>query len=466
MPDGTLNQPLQDVTLRPHQQELVDQVVNATPPARFLLSSPTGAGKAAALTASAGALRAKRGELRCLVIVPATLAAMWQDQLRRFGGLEAMVMTPQAYRRLQAETGGNVNVWSTVSYVVASIDFLKSDDRMDEVLSAKWDLVILDEVHRSTKSSQRGDVAEKIWSDSRIPIAAAATAVPNLPEWLALDARTTKVHWSLAALLKEGRVSQRRIHTISYTHSEAERQVAARVDDLVRQMPKHQSAQFTAQLLVRRLGSSMFALEQTLRRLLTVETFGDTDLNDWSADDIGEDADNTEVANSAQIDRPAGEHILALLEAEPSDTKWECCFQLLSSRGIGRTCSGIIFTDYADTAEYLEYLAKNRALNVFLLTGASTAEQRERALDQARNTPSLLIATGALEGMDIRFTNQVIHYDLPWNPRALEQRIGRVERVGSQFETFDHYYILEQSAAGDTLSSLMDKLRTIEDEWK
>src|SRR5205807_191203 len=119
-----------------------------------------------------------------------------------------------------------------------------------------------------------------------------------------------------------------------------------------------------------------------------------------------------------------------------------------------------------DTAEYLEYLAKSRALNVFLLTGASTAEQRERALHQARSTPSLLVVTGALEGTDIAFTNQVIHYDLPWNPRVLQQRIGRVERIASQFEAFDHYYILEKGTASDALTRLMDKLRTIEEEWK
>lgn len=466
MPNGTTNQLSQTVTLRPYQQELVNQVVNAILPARFLLSSPPGAGKAAALAAVAGALESKRGGLRCLAIVPAPLAAMWQEQLTRFGGFEPVMMTPQTYRGLQAETGWNVNVWSTVSCVVASIDFLKSDDRMDEVLAAKWDLVILDEVHLCTKSTQRGDVAEKTWNASCVAIVAAATAMPNLPEWLASDARTTRVHWSLAALLKEGKVPQRRTHTITYTPSESERQVAARVADLVRQMPNDQRAQLTARLLLRRLGSSMYALEQTLRRLLTVKTFGDTDLNDWSSDDIEEDADDTAVANSVQIDRPTGEHILALLEGEPSDSKWECCFQLLRSRDIGKTCSGIIFTDYADTAEYLEYLAKSRDLNAFLLTGASTAEQRESTLHQARTTPSILIATGALEGIDIRFTNQVIHYDMPWNPRALEQRIGRVERVGSPFETFDHYYIIEQSAASDTLARLMDKLRTIEEEWK
>lgn len=466
MPNGTTGRQSETVTLRPHQQELVNQVVSAAPPARFLLSSPPGAGKAAALAASAGALQAKRGGLRCLAIVPAALTAMWQDQLMRFGGLEAVLMTPQTYRRLQAETGGNVNVWSTVSCVVASIDFLKSDGRMDEVLAADWDLVILDEVHHCTKSTQRGDVAENIWNGPRVAIAAAATATPNPIEWLAADARTTRVHWNNAALFNQGRVPQRRVHTINYTPSESERQVAARVTDLVRQMPQDQPSQFTAHLLIRRLASSMYALEQTLRRLLTVQTFGDTDLNDWSSDDIETDADDTVVANSVRIDRPAAEQILALLEGEPADSKWECCFQLLRSRDVGTTDSAIIFTDYADTAEYLEYLAKSRALNVFLLTGSSTAEHRERNLHQARSTPSLLIVTGAIEGTDLAFTNQVIHYDLPWNPRALEQRIGRVERVSSQFETFDHYYILDQSAASDVLARLMDKLRIIEEEWK
>jgi hypothetical protein len=75
MPDDTNTQPSQNVTLRPHQQEFVSRVLSSQPPARFLLSSPPGAGKAAALAAVAGALKAKRGGLRCLAIVPAPLAA-------------------------------------------------------------------------------------------------------------------------------------------------------------------------------------------------------------------------------------------------------------------------------------------------------------------------------------------------------------------------------------------------------
>ncbi len=209
----------------------------------------------------------------------------------------------------------------------------------------------------------------------------------------------------------------------------------------------------------------MYAFEQTLRELLTLETFAVVDLHDWSSDDAEAEADEAVVSNSVRIERQAGEEILSLLESEPKDSKWECCFQLLNSLQIGKTCSGIMFTDYADTAEYLEYLVKSRGLNVCLITGAASAEARERALNEARSNPALLIATAASEGMHFTFTNQIIHYDVPWNPRALEQRIGRVERIGSKFDVFDHYYI-QESATGNVLTSLMEKLQAIEQEWK
>jgi ERCC4-related helicase len=335
---------------------------------------------------------------------------------------------------------------------------------MAGVLSADWDLVLLDEAHRSTDSTQRGEVARDIWNAPGVAIAVATTGLPNNPAWLAEDARTTKVHWKMVDLIGQKVMPQRRIHTLFYTASESERQIVGRIQELIVQ---NQQTQFVASLLLRRLNSSMYAFEQTLRELLALETFAVVDLHDWSSDDAEEEADHAVTGRSSGIDRHAGEEILSLLESEPKDSKWECCFQLLSGREIGKSCSGVLFTDYADTAEYLEYLARSRGLNVFLITGMVRPEARQHALHQAGSNPALLIATGTVEGMDFAFTNQVIHYDLPCNPRAFLQCIGRVERVASQFETFDHYYILEQgSAAGEALSRLMEKVQAIEQEWK
>lgn len=202
----------------PYQMAFIEQLVTAVPPARFLLTAPPGSGKTVALVAAAKALKAKRGTLRCLSIAPAPLALMWQEQLLRFGGLETVAMAPQTYRRLQAESGTGVNVWSKVSSAVASIDFLKAAGRMDEVLGAGWDLVLLDEAHRSTNSTQRGEVSRDIWNASNVAIAVATIQLSNHPAWLAEDARTTKVHWKLADLIGRKVMPERRIHTTPTHH--------------------------------------------------------------------------------------------------------------------------------------------------------------------------------------------------------------------------------------------------------
>jgi CBS domain-containing protein len=77
-----------------------------------------------------------------------------------------------------------------------------------------------------------------------------------------------------------------------------------------------------------------------------------------------------------------------------------------------------------------------------------------------------VMENGEVLGMDFAFTNQIIHYDIPWNPRTFLQRIGRVERVASRFESFDHYCFLEQNAASGTLERLLEKVQAIEQEWK
>jgi superfamily II DNA/RNA helicase len=171
------------------------------------------------------------------------------------------------------------------------------------------------------------------------------------------------------------------------------------------------------------------------------------------------------VSKGIRINREAAEQIITLLEAGSKDSKWECCEELLKERGIGETCSGIIFTDFADTAQYLEYLATSRGLKTFSITASTSFEQRQLTLDDARNVPSIFIVTaGAAEGLPLAYTNQVIHYDLPWDPMALLQRYGRVERLGSQFQEIYHYYLVAQESPVEArLEHLLNDLRNLEE---
>ena len=463
MPEKVKERTAAGVALTPYQEDFVDRVVSAPPPARFVLLAPPGAGKTIALACVAERLKQSQGTLRCLVIAPAALVALWREQLMRFAGTNALAMTPQAYRQLQSESEAGVNVWSQVSAAIASGDFLKLTDRLDELLKAEWDLVILDEAHRATDPSQRGTLARGIWKSPLVKTAIAASEIPIQRDWLDEDGRTIAVRWRLADLVAAGRIPERRIHAIHYSRSESERQIVLRIQNLIENGAKDQQSQFTLGLLARRLDSSLYALELTLRRLLTVETFGDTDLNDWLPDDLSDESD--EGRNPSRIDRQAVEEILSLLERETNDSKWESCLQLLNSRGVGTTCSGVLFTEFVDTADYLEFLAKSRGLRVFTITGAVSAGARLHALHEAQSSPTLLVVTGAVEGIDLQFTNQVIHYDLPRSPTGFVQRIGRFERISTQAKFVDHYCTLEKSTASTVMESLLEKIQSIEQEW-
>jgi superfamily II DNA/RNA helicase len=216
----------------------------------------------------------------------------------------------------------------------------------------------------------------------------------------------------------------------------------------------------------------MYALEQSVRNLLAADRYPEVTTEDEgvaleeiveSLEEVG----SSVVSKGIGMNPEAAEQILALLEAGPKDSKWECCEQLLRQRGIGDSCSGVIFTDFADTAQYLEYLATSRGLKTFSINGSSPIEQRQQTLEDARSGPSILIVTtAAAEGVSLAYTNQVIHYDLPWDPMALLQRYGRVERLGSPFQEIYHYYLVAQESPTETiLQGVLNKLQSIEEAF-
>lgn len=459
------SKPAEPTHLLPHQAEMVERVVNARTPARFLLSSPPGAGKSFAMAALAGALRARSEASRCLVIVPAPFLLMWQEDLRRFGSTDSLVMTPQTYRRLQAETTKDSNVWSTGPSVVASIDFLKSSARLEEALTARWDLILIDEIQICSATNQRGEAAKRIWNDPVVPLVVAATRTPDRLEWLLQDTTTQQILWSYGDLAQHLRLPRRRVELVNYSPTDVERDISTRIFEIVRNAPKIPQGDFVGQILLRRLNSSMYALEQSVRNLLLRDTYLEQSDED---DEVKlEGIIKSLISKEVGIDREAVEQIIALLEAGSRDSKWDCCEQLLKQHGLGETCSAVIFTDFADTARYLEYLATSRGLKPFVISGSSSSDQRQQSLEAARNVSSVLIATAAVEGLVFDFTNQVIHYDLPWEPLSFLQRCGRVERLGSRFEEIHHYCLLAaEPDANAKVKRLLNDVEELEAAWR
>lgn len=95
----------------------------------------------------------------------------------------------------------------------------------------------------------------------------------------------------------------------------------------------------------------------------------------------------------------------------------------------------IIFTQFRETQRYLEEQITSRGWGVNLFHGQMNAAEKDRAVERFRNGsgPQILISTEAGgEGRNFQFCHYLVNYDLPWNPMRVEQRIGRVDRIGQE----------------------------------
>ena len=95
----------------------------------------------------------------------------------------------------------------------------------------------------------------------------------------------------------------------------------------------------------------------------------------------------------------------------------------------------LVFTQFRETQRHLGNLVANASWGVNLFHGQMNAEDKDRAVERFRNEsgPQVLICTeSGGEGRNFQFCHLLVNYDLPWNPMRVEQRIGRVDRIGQE----------------------------------
>ena len=122
----------------------------------------------------------------------------------------------------------------------------------------------------------------------------------------------------------------------------------------------------------------------------------------------------------------------------------------------------IIFTEFVATQAYLRELLEAQQYSVSVFNGRMNIVQRNEVLQQFRTSTDILISTDAGgEGLNLQFASCVINYDLPWNPMKIEQRIGRVDRIGQLEDVVAYNFILEDSVESHVREVLETKLATI-----
>jgi len=312
---------------------------------------------------------------------------------------------------------------------------------------------------------------------------------------------------------------ERRAYTTNYKLSDSEAALYAAVTDYVKEEmnradqldgQRKGTVGFALTSLQRRLASSPEAIYQSLKRRrhkltrrvedeklrqrgqLLAETLNNHEINGrsvpediWESDDAlsPEEYENFE---EAVVDQATAAQTIQELEAEiiivgaleeqarqvsnsGQDRKWDELSKLLQNTPEMYDTGGcrrklIIFTEHRDTLNYLA--VKIRGLigtedSVVMIHGGVKREERRKVQEVFRNDPAVrvLIATDAAgEGVNLQNANLMVNYDLPWNPNRLEQRFGRIHRIGQTEVCHLWNMVANETREGDVFQRLFEKL--------
>lgn len=125
----------------------------------------------------------------------------------------------------------------------------------------------------------------------------------------------------------------------------------------------------------------------------------------------------------------------------------------------------LVFTEFVPTQTMLKTFLEERGIPCSILNGAMSMDERRMAQREFRDRKRVLISTDAGgEGLNLQFCHVVINYDLPWNPMRIEQRIGRVDRIGQNKIVRAINFVYENSVESRVREVLQTKLSIILDE--
>ncbi len=175
-----------------------------------------------------------------------------------------------------------------------------------------------------------------------------------------------------------------------------------------------------------------------------------------------------ELQAEIEILKGLEQQALGVVQSE-QDKKWEQLSHLLQERPEMVNAAGdrrklIIFTEHKDTLNYLKGRIANLLGNpdaVIHIHGGVNRDDRRKAQELFRNDPDVLvlIATDAAgEGVNLQNANLMVNYDLPWNPNRLEQRFGRIHRIGQTEVCHLWNLVAKGTREGEVFQKLFDKL--------
>jgi len=430
-----------------HRYQLEPALAAIAGAARLLLADAVGLGKTIQAGLILSELYQRAWIERALIVCPAGLRDTWQRELFDRFGISAAVLDQQSIADRIAQYPAGVNPWTADSIAIASIDLVKRDEVLAALDGVAIDLLIADEAHHCAPGTDRGTAIARLAARSAWCVLVTATPHSGDPEAFAYLTGLGR-HADPIAIFRRQRQDvgldhTRRTHFLRVRTNDHERELFDAIAGYARAIwsgrgRQDHAARLVAITIARRATSSHEAIVSTLRRrrqLLGVEPSIDQPRLPWEdADDADGGGSDLFVAtrglDNIDDERAALDTLIELAARCASRSKMARLARLLSRASE----PAIVFTEYRDTLDAI-VTALARSRRVAAIHGAMPADARRGAIDAFNDgRVSVLVATDAAgEGLNLHHRCRlVIDFELPWNPVRLEQRIGRVDRLGQQ----------------------------------
>jgi SNF2 family DNA or RNA helicase len=401
---------------------------------KALLCDEVGLGK----TIEAGLIAAElrmRGLIRStLVLVPPSLIEQWQGEMRRKFSFELISHDDPAFR----ERG--IAAWNEFDHVIASIHTAKREPHRSAITARHWDLVIVDEAHHLRN---RNTQTWRLASELQKQYALLLTATPvqnNLEELFNLvtllepgllrtakqfqkqfvdkkDKLTPRNLDELHRLLAEVMVRNRR-STVGLRFTRR----WARTERLVPALPEQKLYEAVASFVrphLRKEGKGVFSRMALLSLQMALGSSSQA-----AASTLGKMAETPKLTAD---DRQTLLDLATQASQQQESAKVNRLLQLLNDF----PDKMVLFTQFRATQEVLQKRLTEAGHTVAVFHGGLSRLGKEAAINEFRGPARLLVATeSGSEGRNLQFAHALCNFDLPWNPMRIEQRIGRLSRIG------------------------------------
>jgi SNF2 family DNA or RNA helicase len=444
---------LSGLTPLPHQLEVATQVIENMN-GKAILADEVGLGK----TIEAGLILKEymiRGLVKkVLILVPASLVTQWAFELNTKFFIPAMTQR-KSY------------IWEQADVVVSSIDTAKRNPHRDIIFKQDYDLIIIDEAHKLKNNKTKNyEFVQNL--KKKFCLLLTATPIQNRIEEIfnlvsllkpghlgnatafyekyRRDSRSLNDDEHLKELVNKVMIRNRRsdtgiewtkrhVETIPIEFTKEERDLYDAVTNMRNEGDWLTSSQFSVMTLQREACSSREAVFYTLKNMLQRK-------------------ENPSKQFEEQIFA-----IIKKVEAVTTNSKANQALKLIQEIND----KVIIFTEYRATQLYLQWFLKQHGISSVPFRGGFKRGKKDWMRELFQKNVQVLIATEAGgEGINLQFCNHIINFDLPWNPMRLEQRIGRIHRLGQEKDVKVYNFATKNTVEEHILKLLYEKIELFE----